>query len=597
MTASSTRTSRADDYAAAVAALTSRGRFGISLGLERVEAILDELGHPERSLRGALVGGTNGKGSVVAMARSVLAAAGLRVGTMPKPHLVSYRERIADRRAAAGRGALRAAVARVLPAVDRVAARLGPPTEFEALTAAAFAELAASEVDLVLVEVGMGGRLDATNVLDAGVAAITNVQLDHERYLGHTLAAIGTEKAAIIKPGNLAVTGATGRGLRPIAERARQLACAACAWPGRGGRIAPPLREAGWDGLVHRRCARPKACCATLHVGLLGSHQAGNAAVALALLDALRAGRRAPGHCRSTGSTEATIRAAACATRAGRAGWSCCATRPAATCCSTVRTTPPAPAPSPGRLASWACGASRSCSAPCAASGSPDMLRALAALEPRADLHRGRRSGRALATGRCSMRGRRQGGGRGRRRRRPQAGAGAGSRAAPLSGPADRGGRLALPGRCGACHARSARRRHDRAALGRADLRDGHHQHHARLVQRRRPGAAPGATSTRSSAAAVEQARGFVEAGADILDVGAESSRPAQFYGEHPPMSAAAGGRRWPCRWWPRWRGEFGDRALVSIDTIKGEVARQALAAGADHGQRRMGRAARPRPP
>src|SRR6188472_4818376 len=96
MTASSTRTSRADDYAAAVEALTSRGRFGISLGLERVEAILDELEHPERSLRGALIGGTNGKGSVVAMARSVLGAAGLHVGTMPKPHLVSYRERIAS---------------------------------------------------------------------------------------------------------------------------------------------------------------------------------------------------------------------------------------------------------------------------------------------------------------------------------------------------------------------------------------------------------------------------------------------------------------------------------------------------------------------
>src|SRR5918996_2063779 len=95
MTASSTRTSRADSYAAAVRELTARGRFGVSLGLDRVTAILDELGHPERSLPGALVAGTNGKGSVVAMARSVLGAAGLRVGTMPKPHLVSYRERIA----------------------------------------------------------------------------------------------------------------------------------------------------------------------------------------------------------------------------------------------------------------------------------------------------------------------------------------------------------------------------------------------------------------------------------------------------------------------------------------------------------------------
>ena len=290
MTASSTRTSRADDYAATVAALTSRGRFGISLGLERVEAILEELGHPERALHGALVGGTNGKGSVVAMARSVLGAAGLRVGTMPKPHLVSYRERIAIDGRPLDEARFARAVARVLPAVDRVAGQLGPPTEFEALTAAAFAELAAADVDLVLVEVGMGGRLDATNVLDAGVAAITNVQLDHQRYLGHTLTAIGTEKAAIIKRGNLAVTGATGRGLRPIVERARQLGVP-LSLAGLAGARRPyraTVREAGWDGLLID-LRSPDGVLHDVHVGLLGSHQAGNAAIALALLDALRA--------------------------------------------------------------------------------------------------------------------------------------------------------------------------------------------------------------------------------------------------------------------------------------------------------------------
>jgi dihydrofolate synthase/folylpolyglutamate synthase len=286
MTASSTRTSRADDYAAAVAQLTSRGRFGISLGLERVTAILDELGHPERGLHGALVGGTNGKGSVVAMVRSVLQAAGLRVGTMPKPHLVAYRERIAVDGRALSPAAFAAAIERVLPAVDRVAASLGPPTEFETLTAAAFAELTRQDVDLAIVEVGMGGRLDATNVLDAGVAAITNVQKDHEKFLGSTLAAIGTEKAAIIKPGNLAVTGASGRGLKPIVDR-----CARLSVPLRqAGRDRPyraQLREAGWQGIVVD-AATPSATLDALRVGLLGGHQAQNAAVALALLDALR---------------------------------------------------------------------------------------------------------------------------------------------------------------------------------------------------------------------------------------------------------------------------------------------------------------------
>jgi dihydrofolate synthase/folylpolyglutamate synthase len=280
-------------YDEAVQALQSRGRFGISLGLDRIHALLDELGHPEGSLRGALVAGTNGKGSVVALARSALGAAGLRVGTMPKPHLVSYRERIAIDGAPLDPDRFAAAVAAVLPAVDRVASRLGPPTEFEVLTAAAFTELARAEIDLALVEVGMGGRLDATNALDAGVAVITNVQHDHERHLGRTLAAIGAEKAGIIKPGNLVVTGATGRGLRPILDR--------CACLGLDLRRAGPgqvyratLRDVGWHGLV-LDLVTPERELREVRVGLLGSHQAANASVAMALLAALEEDARRRG--------------------------------------------------------------------------------------------------------------------------------------------------------------------------------------------------------------------------------------------------------------------------------------------------------------
>ena len=160
-----------------------------------------------------------------------------------------------------------------------------PPTEFEALTAAAIGELARRDVDLAIVEVGMGGRLDATNVLDLGVAVITNVQRDHEAYLGTTLTKIGGEKAPIIKAGDLAVTGATGRGLRPILDR-----CAA---------LGVPLRRAGlrqayratvvgtdWDGITID-ARTPVRELTGLRVGLLGAHQAGNAAVALAVLEAL----------------------------------------------------------------------------------------------------------------------------------------------------------------------------------------------------------------------------------------------------------------------------------------------------------------------
>ena len=272
-------------YPEAVAALTERGRFGISMGLARVERLMEEVGRPDRRLRGALVGGTNGKGSVVAMARSVLNAAGHRVGTMPKPHLVSYRERVALDGEPLSEADFADAVGRVLPAIDRVAAEIGPPTEFEALTAAAITELARRDVDLAIVEVGMGGRLDATNVLDLGVAAITNVQRDHEAYLGRTLTAIGGEKAPIIKRGNLAVTGARARGLRPILDR-----CAGLSVPlrraGPGQAYEARVVRNGWDGItVDART--PAGRLSGLRVGLLGAHQAENLGVVLALLDAI----------------------------------------------------------------------------------------------------------------------------------------------------------------------------------------------------------------------------------------------------------------------------------------------------------------------
>ena len=350
-------------YRAAVAALTERGRFGVSLGLQRVSRLMDEVGHPEAGLRGALVGGTNGKGSVVAMTRSVLGAAGLRVGTMPKPHLVSYRERIAIDGEPLEPDEFAAAVDRVLPAIDRVAADIGPPTEFEALTAAAIAELARQRVDLAIVEVGMGGRLDATNVLDLGVATITNVQRDHERYLGSTLTAIGGEKAPIIKAGDLAVTGASGRGLGPILER-----CDALSVPLRRAGPRQPyratLRSSGWDGIVVDAIL-PGRRLRDLHIGLLGRHQAQNAAVALAVLDAL---------VERWGSRSATTRFVGASPRhAGPVAWSCSTVRAPASvgCFSTGPTTQPAPMLSRRRSPTWGCDGRRSSSVRCAGNASP----------------------------------------------------------------------------------------------------------------------------------------------------------------------------------------------------------------------------------
>ena len=197
-------------YHDALRALAERGRFGIRLGLGRTRALLRELDHPERSVRGALIAGTNGKGSVLALAGSALAAAGYRVGSTPKPHLVTYRERVQIDGHPIAADDFARLVGRVLEVADRIAPRHGDPTEFELLTAVVFAHFAGVQPDLALVEVGLGGRLDATHAWDGGVAVVTNVDLDHMDRLGDTVTAIAREKAAIIERGDLAVTGARG---------------------------------------------------------------------------------------------------------------------------------------------------------------------------------------------------------------------------------------------------------------------------------------------------------------------------------------------------------------------------------------------------
>jgi len=265
-------------YHAALAALADRGRFGIRLGLGRTRALLRELGDPQLAVRGALVAGTNGKGSVLAFAGSALRAAGIRAGETPKPHLVSYRERLQI----AGRPVDAATFARLvgdaIAAADRLSRRLGDPTEFELLTAVVFRWFAEEGVDLALVEVGLGGRLDATHAWDGGVAAITNVDLDHMDRLGPTIGHIAREKAAIIERGDRAVTGAVGEARAIVRRRAARLGVPLAI-------VEPaPVIAVDRDGLIVElpRLGRTR-------VGLRGRHQAANVAVADALLDALAA--------------------------------------------------------------------------------------------------------------------------------------------------------------------------------------------------------------------------------------------------------------------------------------------------------------------
>jgi dihydrofolate synthase / folylpolyglutamate synthase len=260
----------------AVAAIQARGRFGIQLGLGRTRALLGEMGNPQLGMRGALIAGTNGKGSVQALVSAALIEAGLRVGQTPKPHLVSYRERILVGGVPISAEDFGPLIEEVLAAADRVPSRLGPPTEFEVVTAAAFTWFARSGVEVAVVEVGLGGRLDATNTWDGGVAAITNVDLDHMEWLGLTVSAIAREKAAIIKRGDLAVTGADGDALDVIQAVARRA--------GAPLEITAPLQVVSiWRGGTRLR----DFALGEMSIGLIGRHQAANAAVALGVLRAL----------------------------------------------------------------------------------------------------------------------------------------------------------------------------------------------------------------------------------------------------------------------------------------------------------------------
>ncbi len=242
-------------------------QFGIKLGLDNMKAILAALGHPERAWRSVHVAGTNGKGSVVAMVECGLRASGLKTGRYTSPHLDVIEERVAINGETVDRQTFMAATAVVFDAVDE-ATRAGTltvvPTFFEVSTAVAFEIFRQAKVDVAVVEVGLGGRFDATNVLAPEVTAITSIAFDHERHLGTTLAQIAFEKAGIAKPDTPLVIG------RLPGEAARRIATVAAA-------ISAPLIDA--HGTTTDRVYPP------LKLALAGRHQLENAAVAVAILE------------------------------------------------------------------------------------------------------------------------------------------------------------------------------------------------------------------------------------------------------------------------------------------------------------------------
>jgi dihydrofolate synthase/folylpolyglutamate synthase len=200
-----------EEYRTTLDALYRRRRFGMQPGLSVVSALLEARGHPERRFASIHVTGSKGKGSVAAMAHAILTAHGIRTGLFTSPHLESYRERIR----VDGTMIPRDEVVRGLAEVEttsRDLERAGTidraPTFFEVTTVLAFDWFARAEVRAAVVEVGIGGRLDATNVLDSRVGVVTTVELEHTEILGDTLAAIAREKSGILHPGMTAVVGA-----------------------------------------------------------------------------------------------------------------------------------------------------------------------------------------------------------------------------------------------------------------------------------------------------------------------------------------------------------------------------------------------------
>ena len=264
--------------------LESLQRIGIKLGLRNIHQILEKLGHPERAWPSVLIAGTNGKGSVGAMLERILRAHGFRTGHYTSPHLLHLCERIRVDGVQIEESQLASALEAVFQSVDACmqGGRMeSPPTFFETLTAAAFLHFQRAGVEWGVVEVGLGGRFDATNALQQSLSVITNIDFDHQEYLGHSLAEIAGEKAGILKPGVPLVTGILpGDAERVITEAAEREACSVDAL--NPDMIAGAYLNDGFPVLVFEPWQQQ------VRVGLRGRHQAVNAGIALLAADVLR---------------------------------------------------------------------------------------------------------------------------------------------------------------------------------------------------------------------------------------------------------------------------------------------------------------------
>ena len=273
------------DYILSFADYERMSRSAVVFDLGRMEALLDRLGRPHLAARSVHIAGTKGKGSTSAMIASVLTASGYRTGLYTSPHLHTMRERIQIDGRPVGEEDFIALLKRLRPEIEAINRQgtAGELTTFEILTALAFARFQESGVDYQVLETGLGGRLDATNVVEPAVCAITSISLDHTEVLGDTLAKIATEKAGIIKPGGTVVCAAQP----PEAE---EVIAGACRRKGAvlvsvGRDVAWQAGESSHSGQSFRLRGLRKEY--DLFIPLLGEFQLDNAAVAVACLEVL----------------------------------------------------------------------------------------------------------------------------------------------------------------------------------------------------------------------------------------------------------------------------------------------------------------------
>ena len=272
----STQTISEGRYQACLDTMYQLRRFGIILGLDTIQYILKGLNDPHKRFKSIHIAGTNGKGSVASALAKILQLAGYKVGLYTSPHLVRFNERICINSQPISNDR----VVESYEAVKAVHRGDREPTFFEFTTAMAFLEFARQQVEWGVIETGMGGRLDATNVVTPELSIITNISLEHQMYLGRTIAQIASEKAGIIKENKPVVTGVTQKTAIKAVEAASRKKNATVHRLGDSFHIRRhPDGSFTYDGLNH--------VWKKLRTGLLGSHQAGNAALALAACELL----------------------------------------------------------------------------------------------------------------------------------------------------------------------------------------------------------------------------------------------------------------------------------------------------------------------